>query len=221
MCQPLTGQALRCGCGSKMLMCDTSSKNVSSVGGAYTTFPATNTALADRRGHGAGGGHFGEQEPRRAVTGITTHRDRLVRGTHTTFPTPDRTAPRERLYRAWRRLFGHVRCSRRSYRCHHTRPPSGFARPGGIRLAVAALPRPRVPPCASAGTASTRISQGSAHCIFRCCLCIIPSSHVSSDTHHSLHISSDTHHSLEHFPCPRCPRPGALSTRRAAASPWR
>src|SRR6266567_7795976 len=35
---------------------------------------------------------------------------------------------------------------RRSYRCHHTRPPSGFARPGGIRLAVAALPRPRVPP---------------------------------------------------------------------------
>jgi len=27
--------------------------------------------------------------------------------------------------------------------------------------------------------------------------------------------------SLEHFPCPRCPRPGALSTQRAAASPSR
>src|SRR5438132_7454207 len=81
-----------------------------SVGGAHTTLPAAYTALADRRGHGAGGGHFGEQEPRGAVTGITTHRDRLVRGTHTTFPTSDRTAPRERLYRAWRRLFGHVRC---------------------------------------------------------------------------------------------------------------
>src|SRR5215470_8722299 len=33
---------------------------------------------------------------------------------------------------------------------------------------------PRVS-CASAGTASTRISQESAHGIFRCCFCIIPS----------------------------------------------
>src|SRR5713101_1625639 len=82
-----------------------------SVGGAHTTLPATYTALADRRSHGAGGGHFGEQEPSSAVTGLTTHRDRLGRGTHTTFPTPDRTAPRERLYRAWSRLLGHVRCS--------------------------------------------------------------------------------------------------------------
>jgi hypothetical protein len=97
---------------------------------------------------------------------------------------------------------------RRSYRCHHTRPPSGFARPGGIRQAVAALPHPRVPPCASAGTASTRISQGTAHGIFRCCFFIIPSSLVSSDTHHS----------LKHFPYPRCPRPGTLSTWCAAAS---
>src|SRR5262249_33581292 len=110
VCQSLTGHALRCGCSAKLRMCDTSSKNVSSVGGAYTTLPAADTALADGRGHGAGGGHFGEQEPRGAVTSITTHRDRLVRGTHTTFPTPDRTAPRERLYRAWRSLFGHVRC---------------------------------------------------------------------------------------------------------------
>ncbi len=70
---------------------------------------------------------------------------------------------------------------------------------------------PASPPrasCASAGTASTRISQGSAHGIFRCCFCIIPSSHVASDTHHF----------LKHFLCPRYPRPGALSTRCAAAS---
>ena len=37
----------------------------------------------------------------------------------------------------------------------------------------------------------------------------------------SSHVSSDTHRSLEHFPCPRCPRPRALSTRCAAASPSR
>src|SRR5919197_1354792 len=105
---------------------------------------------------------------------------------------------------------------------------------------------PSSPPrasCASAGTASTRISQGSAHCIFHCCLCIIPSLHVSSDTHHSPATASaeggqlnvppfpatasaeggqlNGPPSLQHFPGPRCPRPGALSTRCAAASPAR
>src|SRR5256885_17117261 len=62
-----------------------------SAGGAHTTLPAADTALADRRGHGAGGGHFGEQEPRAAITGITTHTDRRGTGTPPTFPAPART----------------------------------------------------------------------------------------------------------------------------------
>src|SRR4030095_12792753 len=158
------------------------------------------------------GGHFGEQEPRGAVTGLPTHRDRLVRGTHTTFPTPDRTAPRERLYHAWCSLFGHVRGSAAVAGV----PTHGHRRELRDLEAYVRLELPFLAPACllrqcrhgqhqeQPGERPWHLSLLSLHHTLLSCF---------SDTHHSLATASaegaqcNVPPSLKHFPWPRRPRP--------------
>jgi hypothetical protein len=195
-CQPLIGHALRGGCSLDSVYVRHSAKDVSSVGGTHTTLPAADTARADRRGHGAGADTLVSKSPA-AQSQVSPHTATVWAAAHTQHsPLPSAQLPVSDC-------TAHGAASLAT----SDAAPQLQVSPHMATVGICATWRytsgwscPSSPPRASyarAGTASTRISHGSVHGIFRCCLCLIPSSHVSSDTHHS----------LEHFPCHAVPGP--------------